>query len=278
LRPLAALRRAAEGIGDPDRDHLTFAASGPPEVRALATALRLMLARVGESGAETERALEATRRFAGDAGHELRTPLAAMGADLAVLGDYATAAPPVVREAIASLNGAQQQLTARVQSLQLLTLGDAGRSLPRTEIDLADLAEESVRAARRRHAGRDVRLDPSAEVATIHGWPDGLCAIVDNLVENALRHAGPAAAVHVAVLATNEHILLHVDDNGRGVPPTDRDRIFERFARGRDAAPGGSGLGLSIVAQQTQLHDGTVTVGPSPLGGARFTVRLPRKH
>jgi two-component system sensor histidine kinase PrrB len=81
--------------------------------------------------------------------------------------------------------------------------------------------------------------------------------------------------VLLAVRRSGGELQLCVDDGGPGVPAAERELVFARFARGRAAAPGGSGLGLSIVAQQAALHGGRVVVGDSPCGGARFVVSLP---
>ena len=97
--------------------------------------------------------------------------------------------------------------------------------------------------------------------------------LIDNLVENAVRHGGDQVVVR---LVHDDHTLvLTVDDDGPGVPEPERERIFDRFSRGAGAKSPGSGLGLALVAQQAQLHDGRVEVGDSEQGGARFSVRLP---
>jgi signal transduction histidine kinase len=275
LRPLQRLRRRAEAIGIGEDVGAGLSSDGPPEVTALGGALDRMLVRLRDSAAQTGQALESTRRFAGDAGHELRTPLAGMSADIAVLQDRAGAMAPDAREAVASLAGQHRRLAALLDALQTLALGDARSALAFATVDLADVAEHAVASARRRHPGRELALDIAVERALVHGWADGLRAIADNLVENALRHGGPQAAVLVTVRLSGAEVELCVDDGGPGVPAGERVLVFERFGRGRGAAPGGSGLGLSIVAQQAALHGGRVAVGDSPGGGARFVVSLP---
>jgi len=104
--------------------------------------------------------------------------------------------------------------------------------------------------------------------------------MVDNLLENAARHGREGGEVTVTLSGSGdragagEPVLVTVDDDGEGVPPDQRDRIFDRFERGDSAGVGGSGLGLSLVRQQARLHGGEVTVGESPTGGARFRVSL----
>jgi two-component system sensor histidine kinase PrrB len=274
LAPLQRLRREAEAIGVPGAG-ARLPSGGPPEVAALASALDRMLARLRDSAGQTEQALDATRRFAGDAGHELRTPLAGMAADIAVLQDRSAALPEDARDAVAALAGQHERLTALLDALQTLALGDARTALAFATVDLADVAEEAVATARRRHPQREIALDVGAVHAPVHGWPEGLRAVADNLVENALRHGGAGARVQLGVRTADGRVALVVDDDGPGVPVAERERIFERFGRGHDASPGGSGLGLSIVAQQAALHDGRVEVAASARGGARFVVTLP---
>ena len=107
--------------------------------------------------------------------------------------------------------------------------------------------------------------------------PDHLVQVVRNLLDNALRHA--AGTVAISVQEQGPVVVLHVDDDGDGIAPEDRQRIFERFARTDDARArhlGGTGLGLAIVADLIGRYDGEITAEDSPiLGGARFTVTLP---
>jgi signal transduction histidine kinase len=101
--------------------------------------------------------------------------------------------------------------------------------------------------------------------------------VIGNLGDNAARHARSLIAFSLAEV--HGVVRLRVDDNGPGIPPQDRERVFERFVRldaARSAESGGSGLGLAIVAELVHAHGGTITIGDSPLGGARLEVLLPR--
>ena len=144
----------------------------------------------------------------------------------------------------------------------------------REQIDFAEVVDAAVEPARRRHPEARIELRSPEERQTVNGWPDGLRLLVDNLLENAIRHGGSTVRVTLRRL-DGECLLLSVEDDGPGIPSVDREHIFERFQRGSGAVGPGSVLGLALVAQQASLHDGSVELGDSPLGGASFEVRLP---
>jgi two-component system, OmpR family, sensor histidine kinase PrrB len=279
VRPLARLRAGAarvsgaEDLATPLPDD-----EGPVEVRSLARALNDMLARVRASTAATERALRATRRFAADAGHELRTPLTALRANLDVLQRNPGLAPAERSALVADMAGEQQRIGHLLEGLQALARGDAADSLPREDVELGDLVDGALYAARRRHPGVAFELDADEEEeagATLRGWAGGLRLVVDNLLDNAALHGHPCGRVRVGVRRDDGALALTVDDDGPGIPPDERQGVLEPFARGSATTAPGSGLGLAIVAQQVALHDGELHLEDSDLGGLRVQVRLP---
>jgi signal transduction histidine kinase len=276
LRPLRGLREAAGRVSTTqDLSTRLPAAGAASEVGELSASINAMLARLQRSSAETEAALEATRRFAGDVGHELRTPMTAL---LARLGSLRRNPELDARERATTLGDAEGDADRAVrllESLQTLARGDAGAGLPREPVDLSAVVEAAIDAARGRHPGITWRLRESPDELALEGWPDGLRALVDNLLENAAQHGRRDGLVEVTLKPDGGQLVLTVDDNGPGVPAAERERIFDRFARGQGAGPGGSGLGLALVRQQARLHRGEVVVSDSPLGGARFRVGLP---
>ena len=274
LRPFGGLRTAVARVST-TRDLSTRlpAESRLEEVDALSESVNAMLARLESSSAETEQALEATRRFAADAGHELRTPMTALRANLGSLLRNSRLGSDE-RQAVLSEAEAEAERTVRLlEALQTLARGDAGASLPREEIELADLVDAALERARRRHPETTFALHASEESTALEGWPDGLQVLVENLIENAARHGRPGGRVEVELERAEGGLRLAVDDDGPGVP--ERERIFERFVRGEQAGEG-SGLGLALVRQQARLHGGEAWVADSELGGARFLVRLAR--
>jgi two-component system, OmpR family, sensor histidine kinase PrrB len=275
LRPLRSLRAAAGEVSSTrDLSSRLPAEGAPVEVAALTDSINAMLARLQGSAAETDEALEATRRFAGDAGHELRTPMTALRADIGTLRRNPDLPPDQRAAALEHAEHEVERATRLLELLQTLARGDSGTALPRETLDLAELAESAIEAARARHPSVAWRLDAPEGELELRGWPDGLRALLDNLLDNAARYGRPGGSVRATLERDGEGATITVDDDGPGVEPPERERIFERFARGQASRDGGLGLGLALVRQQARLHGGEASVGESPLGGARFRVAL----
>jgi signal transduction histidine kinase len=111
------------------------------------------------------------------------------------------------------------------------------------------------------------------DLGAIWGWPSGLRLAVDNLVRNAITH-GQATRIELEARRAGDTIVIIVDDNGRGLPVEEHKSVLGRFSRGSTAAPGGSGLGLALVAQQAALHRGNIQLSDGPLGGLRATLTV----
>ena len=255
LRPLGRLRESAARVSSTRDLTMRVETAGPAEVHEVSESLNAMLARL-------ETSVAATERFTADAGHELRTPLTSLRANVAAL----RRAPDP--SALADIERDVARLTALLDGLQALARGDAGVAA-REPVDVADIADAALADARRRHPEVDFAFGEVAELV-VAGDANGLRAAADNLLENAARHG--AHTVRIGIVG-NE---LRVDDDGPGIPPPDRERLFERFTRGRTTHAPGSGLGLAIVAQQAALHGGSARIEDSPLGGTRVLVTLNR--
>jgi signal transduction histidine kinase len=274
LRPIEAIRREVAGIGATELDHRVQRPGTGDEVDRLAATMNDMLDRL-------ERASTRQRRFVADASHELRSPLTRLRArvELALAeadgrreadggagdGDGAAVLPQVLDETI--------ELGRLVDDLLFLARTDAGRAPQRHQpVDLDDVVLAEVE--RFRAAGH--RLDLSGlSAAHVVGDGSALARAVRNLVDNAVRHAD--GLVTVSLGETDGRARLVVADDGPGVAPADRERVFERFTRldddrGRDH--GGTGLGLAIAREIVEGHGGRLTVEDgSP--GARFVALLP---
>jgi two-component system sensor histidine kinase PrrB len=167
----------------------------------------------------------------------------------------------------------QHRLLALLDGLQRLARGDAADAVPRERLDLADIVDAAVTNAATRHPSATVTFD-GPEEAPIDGWSDGLRLLIDNLLDNAVRHTGPQVNIDVTLAIEDGNARLVVDDDGPGIPTDERERAFQRFARGRAARGQGSGLGLALVAQQAAVHGGRAVIDTSPQGGTRVVVEL----
>jgi two-component system, OmpR family, sensor histidine kinase PrrB len=269
VRPLGRLQAGAARVGSAEDLRTPLPAEGPEEVRSLAGALNAMLARLEASSA-------ATRRFAADAGHELRTPLTGMRANLDAL-ERNPDLPAEQRAALVRDTAAEQErIVHLLDGLQALARGEAAESLPREDVELGDLVDAAVYAARRRHPAAGFELDDRVGDATLHGWSGGLRLVIDNLLDNAALHGRPGGRVRVGLEREDGALVVRVEDDGPGIPAADRERVLEPFARGDGATAPGTGLGLAIVAQQVALHGGELRVGESEaLGGLAVEGRFP---
>jgi two-component system sensor histidine kinase PrrB len=247
---------------------------GVGEVDELSASVNEMLTRLEHSAAETESALEATRRFAADAGHELRTPMTALRANLGALTRNPGMDDDERRAALSDAEEEAERTIRLLEALQTLARGDVGDALPRERLDAADVLDVAVESARRRHPDIEFRVKAPDQGTELVGWPDGIRALIDNLLENAAKHGRRGGTVAVAIQNGAGGVQLTVDDDGPGIPEAERSRVFERFVRIGSSAGDGSGLGLALVLQQARLHGGSAWVEDSPLGGARFVVRL----
>jgi two-component system sensor histidine kinase PrrB len=274
LLPLRRLRAVTASIAqDEDLSRRVPDDRGPHELRSVARSFNAMLGRLGRSAQDRERALAATRRFAADAGHELRTPLTSVQAILSSLRRHPDVDEARRGEMLDDALVQQRRLVDLLDGLQALARGEAG-PIEHAPVDLADLVDEVVTATGTRHPEVAVQaVLPDAPVI-VDGWEPGLRLVVENLVNNAVRHGGTRVRVTLDAPAPGGAPVLLVDDDGAGVPAGERERIFAPFARVDGTDTPGSGLGLALVAQQAGHHGAHVDVGqaPEPLGGARFTV------
>ncbi len=217
--------------------------------------------------------LRRQREFAADASHELRTPLAITRAAIAELR-LGRSDPATVDRAIDDLDAGASRIERLVDDLLLLARTDADSvELVVIDTDLGQVAAEATEAFEAVAAQRDVRLTLDVVPVPILGDEGRLRQLVAILLDNAVRHSPPGGRVVVAVRQGR----LVVEDEGPGVAPEDRERVFDRFWRAPDAPAGGTGLGLAIARWIAERHGGSIRVesraGGAP--GARFVADLP---
>ena len=264
---LAQQARAINAQSSPDEVQVR----GVREAVEIAEAVEGMLARIGDEQQRTKAALESARDFAAVASHELRTPLTAMRTNLEVLSTLELA-PEQRHEVIGDVIRTQSRIEATLTALERLAQGQLTTVDDFVPFDITELLDRAAHDALRIYPGVDVSLVPSPTVLMV-GLPTGLRLVIDNAIANAVKHGG-ATKIQLNIASSSEGVEIAIDDDGTGVPESERTAVFERFSRGSTASRSGSGLGLALVAQQAELHGGTASLSASPLRGTRLLLRL----
>ena len=235
----------------------------------------------GDALVPIRRSFAAQRRFVADASHELKTPPAIIRANAEVLEREALVTDEG-RPLVADIVTETDRLSRLVGDLLQLASADAtGLAIERQRVDLGAVAADTVRQTQALAAEHEVALrieSPTPGATVVSGDRDRLTQLILILLDNAIDHSPPGTAVVVSVRRAGRRVDLAVADQGPGVPPSERARVFEPFTRlpgvRRDRA-GGTGLGLAIARRIVVAHDGTIAVDDAPGGGARFVVSLP---
>lgn len=274
LRPVDQItaRTSAVTATDP-RERVAVPATGD-EIARLATAINTTLGRL-------EAASRIQRRFVADAAHELRSPLASLLATLEVAQTYPQLAnwPETVAIAVRQA----RRLQALADDLLLLARLDAEPDVPATRaaraapgrcVELSDLVRDVAADFATRPGEVSVHDDTGGRALVVGMYPQ-LERMLRNLVDNAVRYAHSKVSISVSV--DGDDVMLTVEDDGPGIPPKDRERVFERFTRledDRSRDTGGTGLGLAIAREIAERHDGTLHALDSTTG-ARLRAHLP---
>ncbi|MFE0731096.1 sensor histidine kinase [Streptomyces antibioticus] len=281
LRPLQRVTARAAEVADlplasgevampsplPDTDPRT-------EVGRVGHALNHMLGHVEDALTRRQAVEERLRRFAADASHELRTPVANIRGHAELALRHQASVPPPVHHALERIDAESRRMTRIVDDLLLLARLDAGRPLERTPVDLTLLILDAAEDARAAGPTHRWILDLPEEPVTVPGDAHRLQQAIGNLLANARTHTPPGTQVTVTLTTERQHACLEVSDNGPGIPKDIRPEVFGRFVRAdtaRSRNTGSTGLGLAIVDAVITAHHGTVTLDSSD---SHTTVRL----
>ena len=270
IRPLRRLTEHTKRLGK--NTERMPEVRGVREAEDLSEAMTEMLSRLAAAQQATTNSLQAAQDFAANAAHELRTPLTAMRADLDTLRIHDLPAEERA-EVVQDLSRAQRRVEAIITALGQLASGQLAQAEDRELIDVTDMLDRVARENMRTADGVDIEVEAADDLGAIWGWPGGLRLAVDNLVRNAVTH-GRAKRIVLAARRHDHALTIVIDDNGRGLPEEEHETVLGRFSRGSNAAPGGSGLGLALVAQQAALHGGHIELSNGPLGGLRATLTI----
>ncbi|MGA0334306.1 MAG: sensor histidine kinase [Kiritimatiellia bacterium] len=272
LRPLQDIHSSVQEIRAGNLDRKVDAPEAEDELAYLAESLN---AAFDAHRSAQQRLLQ----FSSDVSHQLRTPLTAMKTE----GELALSrerSPEEYRETLGRVLEQADHLSRVVNQLLLLAKVSASAAEPEWErVDLAELSRELPFAfmAIMEDRGVDWRLEMGEEAWVISGNPWWLREAFLNLINNALQYTPDPAAIHLKLFRDGERICWRLEDSGPGIPPEQRERIFERFRRGNTSTDHGTGLGLAIVQEVMRLHQGELRLEESPLGGCSFSLYFPMK-
>jgi two-component system sensor histidine kinase TctE len=276
LAPLLRLRKEVEGRSPIDLAPLHIE-SAPQEVRSLVRALNELLASVRQN-------VDTQKRFIADAAHQLRTPLAGLKSQTA-LAIAATDDPALVAR-LKLVDQSASRGAHLINQLLMLARADpdvvtpADRAPLNVQAFVQDIVAEWVPRAMRAHVdlGMDDTALPGADAPPhIKANALRLREAQANVLDNAIKYTsnGGGGEVTVGVATDGADVLIVVADNGPGIPPADRARVFERFVRATDQGEG-CGLGLAIVRDIVAQHGGTVELHDAEPHGLKVVIRLPR--
>ena len=269
LSPVVRMSRQARRIGASSLGERIEVVHPGDELGVLAGTLNALLERL-------ETAFASQRRFMADASHELRTPLAILQAESDVALSRPGREAEEYRRALEVVQTTARQLSQIVEDLFLVSRSDAGDYPVRTSrFYLDETVAGAARTMRIRAEARNVRIEvaPSAE-RLVCGDEELIHRLVLNLIDNAVKHTRAGGRVWVELSDDGGLTAIRVRDEGPGVPPGERDRIFERFYRGESAASSGAGLGLAIVRSIAQMHGGDARLSETSPEGSTFVAEL----
>lgn len=258
------LVRLGERLGDAPMDQATDLGvdEGVIEIDALRKTLRALLDRRAE-------ALRSARLFAAGAAHELRTPLTTLSGELQLLREESLASS--IHDRIGALQSSTAHIVELVERLLVFARVEAAETMRQDAVELGEVLEQVCRRASRNAGGR---LTYEARAMPIVRGDESLLAVLcENAVNNAILHASPAV-VRVVLDEQNGEIFIDIIDNGPGITPGERVRLFEPFQRGATAGPG-AGLGLALIRQIARAHGGEAAFVDAEGGGTHLRVRLP---
>ena len=269
LKPLMQLAQQAEKVNQDSIATTRLDEDTVQEFQQLSRSVNQMLDRLAQS-------FDLQRQFAGNAAHELRTPLAILQTKLELFAEEHPNMDAPTGELVASLREQINRLTALVRTL--LEMSNL-QSVSRTDcIDLAPLVEEILADLTPLAQQKNITLQEDCEDLQMTGSDALIYRLVFNLVENGIKYNRPGGSVQVSLHPQAGHAILRIADTGGGIPPEYRDSIFQPFFRvdrSRSREMGGVGLGLALVREIAVLHGGSVTVEDSSVHGTTFAVSLP---
>jgi two-component system, NtrC family, sensor histidine kinase GlrK len=272
-RPIRQIRQAIRRLGEGDFS-TAVAITGPRDLETLGQGLDWLRCRLFDLE-------QAKRKFLGEVSHELKTPLTAIreGVELLAEGVVGRVSPPQL-EIVQILQDKTQHLQELIENLLDFSMAHARHAvLSRQPVPLHRLIDEVATDHKPVMLSKDVSLDLSFSEVLVLGDDEKLRVVIDNLFSNAVKYSPDGSTIHVSLQCQDECAVLDVVDAGPGLDETDKDKIFEAFYQGESPSEGaamkGNGLGLAIVREYLNAHEGTIELVDDLPSGAHFRVTLP---
>lgn len=277
LRPLDEMTDTAGAIAAGDLSQRVPQGDPGTEVGRLGEALNVMLGGIEESFAARKASEERLRRFLADASHELRTPLTSIRGYAEMFDRGVRDRPDDLETSMRHIRADADRMSTLVDDLLVLARLGRERPLAHELVDLREVVQEAAAAVAMQDPERSIQV-VAPEPTIVVGDGGRLRQVVDNLLVNAVRHTPGGSPIEIDLGQQSGSAVISVLDRGPGIPPDERERIFEPFFRSdpsRSRATGGEGLGLAIVSTIVEAHGGHVGVSPREGGGAQFWIRIP---
>jgi two-component system OmpR family sensor kinase len=245
-------------------------------VGQLAATFNTMLTELESTYRQVERALEAQKRFVGDASHELRTPLTTIRGNIELLRNDLPMDAQERTDILADTKEEVERLIRLVNQLLILARADAGRPLRCEPLPLQPLIEDVCRQTKSLAPRRAITAEGSDALAVLADR-DALKQVLLILLDNARVHTPASAAIRVTTRVADARVAITIQDAGPGIAPNLLPHIFERFYRGDPSrSSGGAGLGLAIAKELIEAQGGTITAEGENGAGSAFTITLPQ--
>jgi signal transduction histidine kinase len=264
--PLRRMARTAARIDAGELSHRIGPAGPSEEIRTLAESFDHMLDRLDDAFARQ-------REFVADASHELRTPLTVIRGQLEVLARSDDVSAEDIRRVESMVATEVARMQRLVDELLVLASAEEGGPLQLKPVDVRRFLSEQLNGIELT-ADRRFALGPIAD-GTVQADPGGLAQVIRNLTRNAVEHTTTGGCVSLSAVGRGNRIEFAVEDDGPGIPVTQRERVFQRLYRNPQSGPGGSGLGLAIARAIVEAHGGRIWADETGSGGARVAFELP---
>jgi len=270
LRPLDAMATQARDITARTPDNRLAVSDAGPELDAVATAFNHVLDQLGL-------ALATQRRFMADASHELRTPVSIMRTAADVTLSQSGRDESEYRDALTVVSQQTARLARLVDDMLVLARADAGGyPMVRAEVDVDAVVLDCVREFGATAAAKAITLSSAVRPVSAIADEALLRRLIGNLISNAIAYTPDGGRVDVAIVDADSRVTIQVTDSGPGIPPADRERVFERFVRLDPArGQGGAGLGLAIARWIAEAHGGQLDLLKSDARGSVFAATIP---